>query len=353
MQIDQWMQLNPNEVISINFNHDFDHSLSDVIAPDLHALVEGLWNPTPERISDGNLTMNTYYNETLEWPTLLQAIETNQRIFVFLFESLWLGGKPWIHVRPTGTVGPVVDDDCSLLVANSRRDCNLCVDLVQMDFYGAYGHCIFDMARICSIEMYNGSQACYDERIQFGKTVNFLLVDFPNRATSPFTVVEVANSMNALNIQHYTAVDPITTNQTLPSTCLPEPIPPTEPSSLPPITSTCEALQRIASNPVGYFQCEANTDEGCDRLVCPADLLDTNGAALFQLQVIVRSCDDPTAIQFILTDPASNELVNITAGQSGSIDFLGIPIIVVFDQLEDSVGLQVGGSAACFYKSRL
>ena len=342
MQINQWMQLNPYEVISINFNNDFDHSLSDVIAPDLHALLEALWDPTPERISDGNLTMNTNYNETLEWPTLGNAIETNQRIFIFMFESLWLGGKPWIHVRPTGTVGPIVDDDCSLLVENSRRYCNLCVDLVQLDFYGNFGHCIFDMARICSLEMYNGSQACYDERIQFGKTVNFLLVDFPNRATSPFTVIEVAETMNALNIEYYNS-GPITTQQPLPSSCLPEPIPQPQPSPLPPIISTCEALLRIATNPLGYFQCQANIDGGCDRLVCPSDLLDTNGAFLFQLEVIIRSCDSPSALQIILMDPTGDLLVSVTTNQSGTIDFLGIPIDVTLDQLQNAIGLQVGG----------
>ena len=339
-QIDQWMQLNPYEVIGINFNSDFDHSLSDVIAPELHALLQGLWDPTPERISDGNLTMNTVLNETLLWPTLSSAILTNQRIFIFMFESLWLGGRPWIHVRPTGTVGPVVNDDCSLLVENSRRDCNLCVDLVQLDFYGNFGHCIFDMARICSLEMYNGSQACYDERIQFGKTVNSLIVDFPNRFTSPFTVNEVAEAMNVLNIQFYNS-GPVTTQQPPPSSCLPEPIPRPEPSPLPPVTSSCEALQRIALTQVGYFQCEANVDDGCDRLVCPSDLMDTNGAFLFQLEIAILSCDSPPAIQITLADPTGDLLVSATTSQSDMIDFLGIPIDVTLDQLENEIGLQV------------
>ena len=150
----------------------------------------------------------------------------------------------------------------------------------------------------------------------------------------------MAEAMNVLNIQFYNS-GPVTTQQPPPSSCLPEPIPRPEPSPLPPVTSSCEALQRIALTQVGYFQCEANVDDGCDRLVCPSDLMDTNGAFLFQLEIAILSCDSPPAIQITLADPTGDLLVSATTSQSDMIDFLGIPIDVTLDQLENEIGLQV------------
>ena len=343
-QINDWMNNNTYDVVAINFNDDFDSSLTDVLAPSLHALLERFWDPTPERIADGNLTMNTGYNTTGgDWPILGDAIAANQRVFVVMAEELLLGGKPWAHPESVyrSTFGTtIVTDNCDPATGYARDRCDVCVDLVLVNAFGSYGLCIFEMAELCSLQLYNASDACYYQRRDNGKTVNWIMIDFPDLTVSPNTVVEVAQGLNERNIEYYstprpTSVVPIAT----PTACLPEPTPTPDPPTLPPPTSLCDALQQIATEPVGYFQCDVSV--ACDRLLCPVDLMETGFDFIFEIALL--ECEYPTPLEVVLRDPFGTVQAETKTNHTGPVEILGLEVDATLEQVtKNSVGFQVG-----------
>ena len=79
LQIDAWMKSNPYEVIFIHFNRDAQEGYRQEIATSLVSVLLKLWDPN----GASNLAMSTYYNKNGRWPTLRQAIYSNQRILNF------------------------------------------------------------------------------------------------------------------------------------------------------------------------------------------------------------------------------------------------------------------------------
>ncbi len=151
----------------------------------------------------------------------------------------------------------------------------------QVNVFGSYGLCIWKMQQRCNQQLYNATDACYTQQKEYGKTVNWIMVDFPDQGVSPFTAVETARKLNLVNIEYY-----LGTNSTPPTSqppeglCTKSKIRP-EPPTFPPAQTTCEALDQISKPLVGIFECTYNPDQ-CTKLMCSADFFQT-GRAGFEL----------------------------------------------------------------------
>ena len=83
-QIDAWMKTHTSEVIVIIFGCDAQEDYRKEIAQGLKFLLLKLWDPS----SSNNPTMSTYYNNNNQWPTLRKAIQSRQRILIFMDNNL-------------------------------------------------------------------------------------------------------------------------------------------------------------------------------------------------------------------------------------------------------------------------
>ena len=75
---------------------------SGLIGESLEQMLTNLWDP------DGNseLKMNNYYKKNNQWPMLRQAIESKQRIFVFMENGLakYISPQPDWLVQSNGVI---------------------------------------------------------------------------------------------------------------------------------------------------------------------------------------------------------------------------------------------------------
>ena len=212
-QIDEWMDAHPYDVVGINFNSNFQVEYKEEIYMSLLQLLEDKWGPTAARQSSRNLTMSTFYQQNGDWPTLLQAIQSNQRIFVFISNAFSDEPSllPWVHASPASTWTAVTPShtNCSVIVdtANSSR-CTHRPVLLEVSVY-SFGICIADMSQRCHALLYEATLSCYNKRQQSNHTVNVILVDYPEQATSPYTVTETAMWLNKKNIRYFLGREPI------------------------------------------------------------------------------------------------------------------------------------------------
>ncbi len=135
LQIDEWMKSHPNEVCAIAINDCYPSEYQSEITEGLHALFTSLWEPTAARTSNGELSMNTEREATGRWPTLLEAIENNQRIFVFVEPELQKQSELWYNILPTSTFGSSrfnSESTCFELVFFARERCNVCEEMVKV-----------------------------------------------------------------------------------------------------------------------------------------------------------------------------------------------------------------------------
>ncbi len=134
-QIDDWMKSHPNEVCAVAINGDYPEEYQEQIRDGVHTLLASLWEPTLERMNNGELTMSTDRAMFGRWPTLLKAIETNQRIFVFLEPELEKQDEEWLNPLPTSTFGETVlnsESTCEQVVFYAQERCNLCEEMVKV-----------------------------------------------------------------------------------------------------------------------------------------------------------------------------------------------------------------------------
>ena len=219
--LDYWMkfsfpgfgQVLGNEVVILHFNRDADisgESAKENIGKSLATILTELWDPN----GGGQLTMNNYYkNNNNQWPTLRQAIETNQRIFVFMENgpAKYISPQPDWLVQSNGVmrsswksvyVGFIYG--CIDIVQPARDKCDTGRDFMELAAFGTHGLCRWDMAWWCSKDdgIGDAMEECYTKRQKHGKTVNFMIVDFAvdNYETS---VIDRAKTMNQRNIQTF------------------------------------------------------------------------------------------------------------------------------------------------------
>ena len=202
-----------NEVIVLHFNRDADISGEDAkekIGKSLSQMLTNLWDPN----GNGPVKMNNYYkNNNNQWPTLRQAIESKQRIFVFMENgpAKYIIPQPdWLlqsngFIKSTWSsvyVGPTYG--CIDIVPNAKTKCDTDKSFVEVAAFGGHGLCTWDMAWHCSRDNGIGDaiEECDKKRKTRSKTVNFLSVDFAvdNYETS---VYNRARDMNLQNIQNF------------------------------------------------------------------------------------------------------------------------------------------------------
>lgn len=165
-QIDSYMKCHKNEVIILHFNRD---AIGDraTIAKGLVVELEKCWNPNK---ANNQLKMNTYSSR---WPTLRQAIETNQRIFIFMGNNLaQYVSKSYIYnrnkfMRSTWEDGIIVTNvsgiGCDGIIDPARRKCDDYGDqsIIELAAYGSIyigldldlNFCVSDMAKLCSLSL--------------------------------------------------------------------------------------------------------------------------------------------------------------------------------------------------------
>ena len=209
LQIDSWMKSNPNEVIFIHFNRDAQEGYRQEIARSIESVLLKLWEPN----SVNNLAMSTYYKSNYRWPTLREAINSNQRIILFMDNNLsqHITSYDWL-VTSNGIIASSWDTNpvsfsCSGITTNAKAKCGTTVDFIILAAFGSYGLCTWDMARLCTSWLGEAQEACYDKRDPLGKTVNFLSVDWIEYYRGEESVVNKAKFMNQKNIKKYLGRD--------------------------------------------------------------------------------------------------------------------------------------------------
>lgn len=196
-----------NTVLILHFNGDAakdDEPAKKKIGETLAAMLTMLWDPE----GGGPLTMSTYYNENGEWPTLRQAINSKQRIFIFMENgpAKYIEPAPkWLHesndiIRSSWKDGVYVGPSgCEGIIPGAEERCDSNAQLMELAAFGASGLCIWDMARKCDDDDAVGAaiDVCYSKRQKYKKTVNFLTMDYAVDSG----VVSRAHAINLKNIQ--------------------------------------------------------------------------------------------------------------------------------------------------------
>lgn len=209
LQVDSWMKTHPNEVIFLHFNRDSQEDSRKEIASSIESTLDELWAPNP----DNHLAMSTYYKANKQWPTLREAVESGQRIFIFMDSGLsahvtqdWVVESNDKIISTFNGLNPITVD-CGTITENSKLKCDTTADFVEISAFGSFGLCIQAMAVICSKWLGEAQEACYDLRKPLGKTVNFLLVDWTHHYSDEQSVVNKAKFMNQENIKRYLGRD--------------------------------------------------------------------------------------------------------------------------------------------------
>ena len=339
-QINDWMNTHTDQIASLYFNGDYDRSRSQSIAQALFTLLESMWEPTQKRIASGAVYMNTNLNTTGQWPTLNNVIINRGRLFVFVHETLQMVRKPWIH-DPIPNTSPreTVIDNCNSLITSTKGMCNVCEELFTLEVIASRGRCIIDNAVLCNNIADNVTEACYSLRRQYGKTINVIEVDFPSMSPKGPSVVQIADMINDRNVQYFSGSAPRPSILPTPSNCFPGFTPTPSPSPRPQPSTHCEALRLISERPFIYFLCQPNSD--CDRLICPVDLMNSGGTAIFTFEFAILTCTYPFVFDNLIKLPTGSTIAQYQIKHSGIFSLIGINLNITLDQIGSSVGLSV------------
>ena len=213
-QMDQWLRqpAHSNEVILIDFNRDVQKGSMNRrrIYEDILKDLKALWEPTRERLQAKELAISTKTN-----PFLIEAIETNQRIFVYMSEKLLDNASsktpPWIQeseyaIKITWPQISRLDKRCSSVVSRTERWCKKFggFGLLRLDIYmTSYFHSTWSAQRSCDRYMQSALKKCYVHRERHGATVNMVIADWVDRSKSPNSVIAAARAQNLINIKKY------------------------------------------------------------------------------------------------------------------------------------------------------
>lgn len=201
-QIDNFMRSHPNEVIILHFNRDVNGNKRKV-AQKIAAELEKRWDPS---VSSNQVKMST----KSKWPTLRQAIQSKQRIFIFMHSGLaqYLTSKSYIYksnfMKSTWESISVGPGGCNGIVDPAKRKCDTTSDFVELSAFGSKGLCVWDMAWHCSRSLKKAADECYEQRKKYGETVNVILVDYPvSNYYGSQSVMNRAKILNRKNIQRF------------------------------------------------------------------------------------------------------------------------------------------------------
>ena len=212
-QVDAWLLSNPNEVIGVHFTRGIPEADWDPVFSGLVPLLERMWGDGSPNTSATR--MNTYKSTHTTWPTLREAIEADERIFVFVDDELSLNGSvhpTWISPTPFSMPSLVNRWDSSCNSPGVISHADLCNGTDEEELVVAIGYtlgiCIFNGQAACSGQLQNATDKCLEFRGY--RTVNILLVDFPDSSGS--NVFEIVANLNQKNIERFILLDIVTTD---------------------------------------------------------------------------------------------------------------------------------------------
>ncbi len=211
-QVDEWMRNHRNEVIGIHFTRNVPTADRSQIFSSLIPVLESKWG---QGASNASATqMSTFYETNSNtWPTLGKAVVDNQRIFIFadqeLIEgevsTLWKNPSPYQNYEPD-----TLDRDCNMpgIEVHALR----CSGADDSDLIIAVGYtlaiCIRTGQMSCNNHLQNASNICYGLREAANRTVNVVLVDFPQLGQgTAASVFNVTRELNDRNIERFRSRD--------------------------------------------------------------------------------------------------------------------------------------------------
>jgi len=161
--------------------------------------------------SGGKTGLNDYHHRYGRWPTLQQAVDENKRVFVFtpsdICTSSCFSSYPFL-INENTYMGDTwqtrkITSSCSGIVGDTRSQCESkkYKTFILDSNFGSSGICTWDMAGYCDNWLKASVDACAAVRKTVNKAVNFLAVDFPNKAPSSQSVVKIANEQNDANVR--------------------------------------------------------------------------------------------------------------------------------------------------------
>ena len=224
-QTDNWLRNNENEVIGLHFTSNIPSNNIPLVGNMIAGELETLWG----NVSDGSSStqLSTYYSRNSNtWPTLLRAINDNQRILVFFDSDIIqgdLGSKEWLYPSPQMTQNPFsggtpVDNincphldnvNCSSITGNSA---------VVLSGFG-FASCLNDAQRFCNDKLRNASSVCFDVRVAENRTLNVISVDFIGSFNG--FVFNITSELNRWNVQLFAPQTPPTTEGPVPTITVP------------------------------------------------------------------------------------------------------------------------------------
>ncbi|XP_078383948.1 uncharacterized protein LOC144666391 [Oculina patagonica] len=214
-QINEWMLRNPTEVVIIKFGRDTVHSKAEKIGSEILEQMKNLWEPTKEKTALKHLTLNDHRRRSWKWPTLGEAISSNQRIFLFMDNRL-LGNSyyryRWVYYAnyeislSWKPMNLIESSGCSKMVGAIQKRCaeSYFYDFMEVDLFLTWGLCVKHLADWCNQYIDEASKKCFNERLSRQKaTVNFIVVDWAGRTHGANKISEVAKRRNEQNVKFF------------------------------------------------------------------------------------------------------------------------------------------------------
>jgi len=218
-QMRVWLDEHPSEVVVLNFgNIDWPEQT-------IPSLMETLIDKFSSQ--DGRVRINRAFKEKGYWPTLGEAVDSNERVFVFLRDSIGavteneleivkeikvkpgndVASKNLTEVEATITTSYKAGDvgsDCSFVLGTNsvacKSDNQTETDFLKLSFFSKFGkggvigtECVHKMARKCNQWVKKAVDSCNYRSFK----PNFLLVDYPNyQGQAEENIVELCQAVN-------------------------------------------------------------------------------------------------------------------------------------------------------------
>ena len=218
-----WLNSHPSEVVVLNFgNIEYpNHTIS--------ALTNTMMDIFPLR--SVGVKMNRKLKQTGAWPTLGEAVRSNERIFVFVRDTVGaitasedhhsfvkeIKVKPENLKKSNISAGPGevailtsykaedVEGDCAYIVDTNDEACLLdssaaSIDFLKLSFFskfsesGTFGtECLWESARKCNVWPQVVVRKCTGRRFR----PNFIILDYPNyQGNAKINIVQLCNEVN-------------------------------------------------------------------------------------------------------------------------------------------------------------
>ena len=195
-QVEDWMRNNTEEVIGLHFTRNTPSDERNEVFNGLVQLLDLMWG---EQSSSTGL--NSFYTTNNSWPTLKQAVKSNQRIFdeeLIINETIM---RSWINPPPFSTFqeNPFNPSCLNPGILDHASNCNTTNNIVIAAGY-IVALCITNAQVACNDILLDAMEMCFSIRREENRTVNVILVDYPEMATNNVSVFSVAIEMNMRNI---------------------------------------------------------------------------------------------------------------------------------------------------------